>query len=431
MRILFTIHGLPPEKWGGAENYTLQVARRLAQSGQQVAIFTTSAAMAERGIAETRTESDDVGVQITRVPLPLTRRNENPAAQLWHTVRDRSIEACFTRLLHDFVPDVVHFQHVQGVSAHLIHLAKATNGPRSVLTLHDFWFFCANSQLRRPDNAPCNGPSTGCRNCVDCMTVRPDLQPLRNLRPLIALPLALRNRYLHARLAEVDLCIAPSAFLREQYLKQGLSPEQIIVLENGIETVRTQTEVPPLHPLQGTGFRFAFVGSLAPHKGVHVLIDAFNRMPPDLSLTIIGGEGQEPGYLDRLRKMAHHPGIEFTGPQPQATVQAMLQSMDCLVVPSLWYENSPLVVQEAYAARLPVIASRIGALQEKVPDGETGLLFTPGSAEELAARLQELANNRDLYAHLKARIRPPAPMSAHIGELTMLYSRLLSTTRHG
>ncbi|MGL4650123.1 MAG: glycosyltransferase, partial [Caldilineaceae bacterium] len=166
MRILHVIHGLPPEKLGGAEVYTRNVASAQAAAGHQVAIFTASLAVGAAGATAATTEQAADGVNIVRSPIAPARAAENPAAQLWHTVRDRAIEAHFAGLLASYRPDLLHVQHLQGMSATLLRQAVEAGVSRRVLTLHDFWFFCANSQLRRPDNVPCAGPSAGCRNCV-------------------------------------------------------------------------------------------------------------------------------------------------------------------------------------------------------------------------------------------------------------------------
>jgi glycosyltransferase involved in cell wall biosynthesis len=429
MRILFTIHGLPPERWGGAEVYTHNVARALADRGHEVTIFTTSRALGASGATEPTHTQEGEHLSVLQAPLPPSRASENAAAQLWHTVRDRALEGHFAALLAQSAPDVIHFQHVQGMSAHFIAQAAAAPAAATtarLLTLHDFWFFCANSQLRRPGNEPCAGPSAGCRNCVDCMTLRDDLRPWRRLRELVALPLAARNRYLAARLREVDLCLAPSAFLRERYIGQGLPAARIEVLENGILADAGDAE--PL-ALGDSRSRFLFVGSLAPHKGVHILVEAFNPLPPDARLTIIGGEGSEAGYAEQVRALSKHPGIRFAGAQSQAVVHATLREADCLVVPSLWYENSPLVVQEAFAAGVPVVASRIGALEEKVRDGLSGRLFTPGSVDELANLLRTLHADPGALAALRAGVTPPVPMAAHVNRLLAIYERLLQAKR--
>ena len=116
-----------------------------------------------------------------------------------------------------------------------------------------------------------------------------------------------------------------------------------------------------------------------------MLVEAFNRLPEAAAaLTIYGSETAFPDYAAEVRTLAAHPNIRFAGPLDHRHVGAALRQMDCLVVPSVWYENSPLVIQEAFAMGLPVIASRLGALAEKVQDGRTGYLFAPGDSADLA-----------------------------------------------
>jgi glycosyltransferase involved in cell wall biosynthesis len=262
------------------------------------------------------------------------------------------------------------------------------------------------------------------------MTVRPDLQPLRRLRPLVALPLTLRNRYLRRMAACADLFLAPSEFLRRQYVAQGFPADRILYLENGIETFPPQAD-------DGRAWealrraprpRFAFVGSLAPQKGVHLLVEAFNRLPQDethtASLSIIGGDILFPEYARDLRAQARHPNLRFLGPLAPPAVRAALGHVDCLVVPSTWYENSPLVIQEAYAAGVPVLAARIGALEEKVRDGVTGRLFEAGSVDALAAALRDLIDAPEQLAALRAGVKPPPDIAAHAARLVEIYGRL-------
>ncbi len=420
MRIAFVVHKLAPEQLGGVEVYTRAVAHALARQGHTVGIFSPSHA-----VTATTQSTEADGVQIWRVPRPAQAAAEPAPLQLWHTVRNRGDERAFAAFLRTLAPDLVHIQHVQGVSARLLRMAQESGAP-VVLTLHDYWFFCANSQLRRPDDTPCRGPSFGCMNCVDCMTIRPDLTPLRRIRPLIALPLALRNRYLRRMAEHADLLIAPSAFLRDQYVAQGFPAGRIVVLENGIggwgaDAGRGHL---PAAVRDAVRPRFAFVGSLAPQKGVHLLIEAFNRLPPQAALLVAGDSALHPEYARQVQDSAHHPGIRFLGSLPQPSVRALLAAVDCLVVPSTWYENSPLVIQEAYAAGLPVIAGRIGALEEKVQDGVTGRLFAPGSVDDLAALLRSLVEEPGQLAALRAGVVPPPPMAVHAARLVELYGAL-------
>jgi len=315
-RIAFVVHKFPPESVGGTEIYTWSLARELAHAGHDIHIFYPTP-----DLTPGDEQIERQGVHLWRVSLPDSRTHEDPVRQYWHTFRETAFEHRFSQFLAEVQPDIVHFQHVQGVSARLIELAQ---GYTRVVTLHDYWYFCANSQLIRPDHTPCNGPSTGCMNCVDCATERADLQWMRSLRPLVALPFVYRNRYLRRVVETVDLFIAPSSFLRDQYVRHGFPPQRIAVLENGLDDRKLVQRAtiplpdPPARP------HFGFLGSLAWQKGVHVLVEAFNRLGDNASLTIYGSEQTFPDYVEQLKSLAHHPNIRFAGLlQPQQVGAAL------------------------------------------------------------------------------------------------------------
>ena len=418
MRIALAVHKLPPESLGGTEIYTWSLARQLARAGHQVHLFHPQLGK-EIGAAPTQRE----GVHLWPAPVS-SQPGEGPVRQYWHTFRDRAVERSFQEFLDRTQPQIVHFQHVQGVSARLIDLAAPL--PR-LLTLHDYWFFCANSQLVRPDRSPCTGPSFACMNCVDCATDRADLLWLRRLRPLVALPFAYRNRYLRRMVAQIDRFIAPSHFLRQQYVDQGFPGERISVLENGQDPARLLLRGRQPWPHPPGRPHFAFLGALAWQKGVHILVEAFNRLPPEAALTIYGSE-PFPDYAAEVKALAHHPRIRFAGPVPFEQVGDALDQVDALVVPSLWYENSPLVIQEAYGAGVPVVASRLGALTEKVQDGVNGRLFPAGDVEALARLLGELVAEPSQLAAMAARVTPPPTMQDHVRALTAIYQELLTAS---
>jgi glycosyltransferase involved in cell wall biosynthesis len=415
VRILLVVHKYPPESVGGTEIYTWSLARALARAGQDVHVFYPHA-----GISSDEANAEEDGVHLWRVARPTS--SEGPIKQFWHTFRSVAVEQAFTRLLKVVRPEIVHFQHVQGVSARLIELAA---GRPRIVTLHDYWYFCANSQLVRPDHRVCSGPGWGWK-CVDCATARADLSVLRLARPVVALPFAYRNRYLRRLCQQVDHFLAPSEFLRRQYIAQGFPANRITVAENGLDTTRlTGTPIadlppPPMRP------HFGFLGSLAWQKGVHILVDAFNRLPDRAALTIYGNENAFPEYVAQLKAAAHHPYMRFAGQLDHRAVGAALRQIDCLVVPSLWYENSPVTIQEAYAMQVPVIASRLGALEEKVQDGMTGRLFSAGDSQELAEILCQLIEHPDQLSVLRAGIRPPRTLDEHITKLMAIYADALS-----
>ncbi len=419
MRIALTVHKFPPESLGGTEIYTWGLAKALVNAGHDVHVFYPQTGITPE---EARLERD--GIRLWRVPLAAERATEGPVPQFWHTFRDTGIEEAFRDFLTETNPQVVHFQHVQGVSARLIALAA---GRPRVLTLHDYWFFCANSQLIRPDRKTCGGPKMGW-NCVDCATSRADLNWMRALRPLIALPLAYRNLYLSGQADQIDLFIAPSEFLRQQYVRHGFPTDRIATIENGMDAERLAGAERPQIPHDAEHVQFGFLGSLAWQKGVHVLVEAFNRLPPSARLVIYGSDHAFPQYAEEVRRLAQHPGIRFAGPLDYRRIGDALRELDCLVTPSLWYENSPLVIQEAFSVGVPVVASRLGALVEKVDDGRTGRLFEPGNVADLARVLTELVEQPAQLGEFARNTVAPATMASHTEALVRLYGKLLGQT---
>lgn len=419
MRIAYVVHKFPPESLGGTEIHTWSLARAIAAAGHETHVFYPLS-----NLSPSRARAQRDGIHLWRVPLPPERATEGPVGQFWHTFRDRAIEARFGEFLAQVQPQVVHFQHVQGVSSRLIALAA---GRPRVVTLHDYWFFCANSQLLKPSRQVCSGPRGGW-NCVDCAAARSDLTWLRALRPLVALPFAYRNWQLRRALARVDLMLAPSDFLRQQYARRGFPPERIVVLENGLDTERlaampsVELPPPPGRP------HFGFLGNLAWQKGVHVLVEAFNQVPESAALTVYGSDAAFPDYAAEVKAMARHPQVRFPGALEYRDVGAALRQLDCLVVPSLWYENSPLVIQEAFGLGVPVVASRLGALPEKVEDRKTGRLFIPGDSADLARVLRELIEDPQQLRALRGNIRPAPSIEEHAERLAKIYRSLLGTS---
>lgn len=416
MRIAFVVHKFPPESLGGTEIYTHDLAEALGRR-HQVWVFYP---------LESEGQGDDIlhrdGLHLWRVRVDPRRWERHPLAVFFSTFRSREIEAGFGRFLEQVCPELVHFQHVQGVSAALIPMARSRGLP-TLMTLHDYWYFCANSQLLRPGGETCMGPRWGL-NCVDCAAVRANLAFLKALRSLVAPLFMYRNAVLRRVLKNIQLFLAPSHFLMQRYLAWGLPVERLRYLENGINLTRIQS-LPWQFSPDGK-VRFTYLGALAWQKGVHVLIEAFNALRKEVAeLHIFGDPRVFPDYAARLKRLARHPGIRFRGPLEPHRVGEALAGSNVVVVPSLWFENSPLVIQEAFAAGAPVIASGQGALVEKVRDGVDGLLFRPGDAADLRAKIEQLMAEPSLLETLRRNILPVKTMKEHAQELEAIYSGLV------
>ncbi len=214
----------------------------------------------------------------------------------------------------------------------------------------------------------------------------------------------------------VTCFIAPSRDMLAAASEFGFPTEKLVYRPHGFERLNRA----PARALPARLTRFGFVGSLVPHKGVHDLIAAFERMPDGTSLAIYGSLDDAPEYVARLRAGATHPRIRFLGERPPRDVPKLLSEIDALVAPSIWRENAPLGVQEALGAGRPVVASELGGHRELLANGG-GLLYPPGDVEALAGCLRRLFEEPGLGRELVAKAPRLATLDEHVEALDVIY----------
>jgi glycosyltransferase involved in cell wall biosynthesis len=228
---------------------------------------------------------------------------------------------------------------------------------------------------------------------------------------------ALRDALMHA-----DLVLAPSRFLRDLILQTGLPADRVVISRYGIDVPIPKPRIPADEP----GLRIGFLGQLAPHKGVGVLIEAIRSLPgAPVRVRIYGDPHSHAGYADELQRLSRgDPRITFHGAYRHEHVYDLLAALDAIVVPSVVYENSPLVIQEAQAAHVPVLASRLGGMRELVTDEHDGLLFEPGNPQDLARQLRRLLNEPTLLERLRPDGTSVRTEDDEMRELLAHYRRL-------
>ncbi len=415
MRILQVVHQFPPRSVGGTEIYTQSLSCALAKGGHEVIVFHR-----EEGGRPREEETVFRSLKVHKVYYPLSGVSSLEAFLL--SFRNRFIERSFACLLDRLEPQVVHFQHLKGLSIGLVTLAHRRGLP-TIFTLHDYWLFCGNSQLITPRQKVCSGPSFWL-NCAYCAAARVEAPFLVVAAPAIAGLFAYRAYLAGRAIRDVDLFVAPTAFVKELFIKRGLPEGKVRQIDHGID----------LQGGRGTKglddkLHFAYIGGLAWQKGVHVLIKAFNKLDPERAvLSVYGDEEAFPSYVEDLHRRATTPAIRFLGKLAREQLGQVLAETDVLVVPSLWYETSSLVIQEAFAAQVPVIASRLGALAEKVRHQVDGLLFAAGEPEALRQAMERLMETPSLLSELRSHIRPVKKIAEHTEEVLGLYQELMSRT---
>lgn len=419
-RVLYVVHNHPELSPGGSEIYALEMYETLKASTDYEPVL-----LARVG-PPSNPGSAHGGVRLSHV-------NDDPNQYLLYTEpgdfdwflavsRNKSV---VTKAYRDFVaairPDVVHFQHTAMLGSDLIRETRNT-APMApiVYTLHEFLPICLNhGQMVRPGtNELCSHESPArCHRCY------PSIQ---------ASEFFLRKRLIQSHFDLADLFLAPSTFLRERYVQWGIDPSRIRVEENG-------RNLPP--PDRGGATRpvrnrFAFFGQLGVYKGLDVLLKAIAlessscepEFVPRLSLHGANLEKQPEAFREEVRRLIALAGdrVSVVGRYEQRELPALMRDIDWVVVPSIWWENSPLVIQEAFANKRPVICSDIGGMAEKVTDGVNGLHFRVGDPHALAGTMGRAASTQGLWDKLVAGIPPVYEVKVAARALTTMYDDLLA-----
>jgi glycosyltransferase involved in cell wall biosynthesis len=418
MRILHVVHQYPPDHLGGTEIYTQSLARLQATAGHKVAVICP-----EEGKERTLTPAIEDGVRVYR--LGGGRRGR--AAVFLSTLASNHFTAAFESILADERPEIVHVQHLMGLPATLVD-SLAASGIPYVITLHDYWYGCANAQLlTNYDETVCAGPDARFHNCGRCALARAGVEGLGFLAPVVAPLMARRNHLLRRAFVGAAAILSSTDFVRRAYAGMGFPVERVRVTPLGIdlgEQIAAAT-IAPRRRIPGEPLRLGYVGGLSRQKGVHHLIAAVNRLPAEaVTLSIYGDPIAFPDYTAELRRAATHPGIRFAGPVARSNLWPVLRELDALVIPTLWYETFSIVAHEAFAAGRPVVASRIGVMPEVIRDGVDGLLFPPGDVDALYILLLELIRQPAWLDALRAAIRPAHTMADHAAHVHNIYAEV-------
>ena len=305
------------------------------------------------------------------------------ARYVWNPTTYGTLRARFA----SFRPHVVHVHNTLPLISPAILVAARRSGAAVVQTLHNYRMVCPSATLFR-DGRPCEL----------CVPQRLALSGVRhacyrNSRSATAAVAGSTfiHRVLRTYAHNVDRFIALTEFARTTLSKGGVPANKLVVKPNFTAPIgATHREA---------GGMALFVGRLSEEKGIRTLMEAWKRHR-DLPPLRIAGDG--PLRSEVELQSAQNGNITALGALPQGRVPVEMRSAAVLVFPSTWYEGFPMTIVEAFANGLPVVASRIGSVAEIVTDGEVGLTFTPGDADELADRVRRLSNDRDLNARLGA-----------------------------
>ena len=386
MHILKIIHGYPPYFNAGSEVYSQSICNELSKSNQ-VSVFTREENAYARHFS-IRHQDGGQNLDLYFVNNPQDKdRYRNP-----------EIDENFRILLKKIKPDIAHVGHLNHLSTGLIDTLNEERIP-IVFTLHDFWLMCPRGQfltrsIGQENNFQVCSKQEDQKCAQDCYKVNFGGQSDDE-----KVELDYWSSWVSSRMKEtkslvdkVDRFIAPSKYLQKRFIDDFEIPTaKIQFLDYGFLTENLNT----LERASSNGqYVFGYIGTHNPAKGVHLLIEAFKRIELPAKLLIFGRENGK--YTNSLKQLADGYGnhIEFRGEYANKDlVEKVLSNVDCIVVPSIWGENSPLVIHEAQECKVPVITADYGGMKEYVQHQVNGLLFEHRSIDSLVEQLNFAAQN--------------------------------------
>lgn len=392
LRFLLVSTFYPPYHLGGDAVHVQYLAQALAAAGHEVhvefapAAYRLKAGRTPRAAAEAGEE-----VRTHPIPAPWGRLQPLSAYAFGHS---RRVTRFHRDLVRELAPDVVHYHNISLLG---LGVLPKDGSARTLYTAHDYWVRCPRSDLFKYGRRPCE--TATCARC-NLATGRP--------------PPLWRRSDATDGFRHVQEIIAPSAFMA-QMLRDSL-PGPIHHIPNF---------APDPNPKGETGnpeAYYLYVGALGKHKGVLPLTAMAPRLPEGISLLVVGaGE-----LATRLGRRANKPAARFTLRNwvPPEELQELYRHARGLILPSLWYENAPLVALEALSWGTPLLVSRRGGLPELLAEGSAGLSFEPGEGG-IETAIQEF-EARNLPETLRPGARRAYERRHTPGRFLQAYTRLIA-----
>jgi glycosyltransferase involved in cell wall biosynthesis len=410
MRVLFLSHAHPAQQAGGTEIFARDLFRTLRRHHGAQGLF-VAGTHAGRRSASPGTAFQAVAGEADELLLWTGGFDHFFQSQ----IDNYGVGQHLAELLASLSPDLVHVHHLMTLGVEVLGLIRrVVPAARIVMTLHDYYAICANDgQMVTTGGALCSAASLDA--CARCFPDR-DLADVR-----------LRQLHVAAALRLVDRFISPSHFLVDRYVAWGLPPDRITVISNGLP------ERPPA-PLRATSDgrrdRFGFFGHINKFKGAMVALRASERLSRAgvaHRLILHGGTDFQPEpFVTKFgAALAAAPDACHLGPYSRDDLPRLMAPVDWVLVPSVWWENAPLVIQEAFQHRRPVITSAIGGMAEAVRDGVDGLTVPPGDDFSLAQAMRRAIEEDGLHGRLSAAITPPVTIAQAATAHAALYRALL------
>ncbi len=405
-KILFLTHQFFPNHITGTEKLTLTTSQYLQKIGYDPVVVTYSPSEPFQSFTGF-TDGCYFNEYIYEGIRVISFRAANETPDLSGRIHLEYVDDFAQMILEQEKPALVHAMHMMRVGTFLL-VAKRLGIPYG-LSLTDYWMVCHKAQMIRDNGELCGGCDEG-RNCLaNCGGLAPDYYAKRYAASREILKDSSFNMVSSGFLQHVfNLCIDDFV---STYIPYGLDYSYI---------------APKIQPhINGSGIRFGFIGTLSEHKGIQVLLNAIPHVQDHACKFFIYGDGPMRGEVEALAKT--DPRVEYRGLYQKGDTLEVFANIDVALVVSLWYENSPLILQELMASTIPVIASNIGSLPELVTGGVDGFLIKPGNDKELAKVITSICNNPKILNDLKKNLMklPRTTIEQQCFGIVELYEEML------
>ncbi len=362
------------------------------------------------------TDEDADGLERIRMNR-LLARSDTCVNGVTASIRSGIVERFFAEAVAGAAPDIVHFQHLIHFGSLLLPVIARSLRTRVVVSLHDYFLLCPEWNLTGPRGRPCGKPFGGAD--VECLACLARKQERSNGAHLLDLPsyLAERRALAGAALAAADRIIAPSESVRERF-REAFGAD----IAGRIQVIPHGSVTHPREEREARSSRLvvAFLGYLNAPKGGDVFLEVVRRLKhSSICFQLVGA------CPDR-RILLEHPNLEARGAYQAHELPRLLRDVDVVVIPSVASETYCLTLDEAFRAGVPVIASRVGAIPERLVHGRTGLLVEPGDPADLEAAIVRVERDRELLDRLRSEVSLLRLTSAEesIAEYEEIYRRL-------
>lgn len=438
MKIIHVLNHFLPHQNGGTEIYVWSLSKHLQMRGVEVRICIPN--------YESNISNEYIYDDLKVHKYPETSRVDR---NLILGYRPPEGLKNFLLYVKDEKPDIIHFHEIAGSNGITLHHVKAISelGYKTLMTFHLAGYSCKTGSLIHNKTDLCDG-IIDLKKCSHCYLASQGYKWMSNL--IVSASLGLNYLSINPTLwnnpagtafgiinifkklkadlfSLVDYCdkvVVIAEWYRTVLLNNGIDPSKISFISQGLpsQVNNVSTNIIPYQP----PLKLIFLGRISKFKGVHLLISAISQIPAEKITLHIYGIPESNDYVDGLiRKTKAMSNVFWEGPLEQDSVVGKLREHHVLCLCSTFSEMSPLVIQEAFEAGIPVIASNVYGNAEQITHGKNGLLFKFNDIVDLKRQLTSILLDPQILIKVRSERKYPRGFDNVASDYQELYKSLL------